>query len=401
MSNDLNPQPIVPPAHTHGQIPKGAIPENQVLSRGKTYMTDMTRKELSSVGWQDGDPLPAGLGAKLAEIQKEQMAEQAAIRLEDTEEGKNWKPVKTDFVQISDLSPEKQQEVANYLKDYKTQLLQQVEEEKNNADIEAQIPASIQGEDRETLRRQLAENSVDVKKRWDAENESVAIDDRPAVDRNQTAPPAPPPQKTPAAATTPIDTGESLSAGTPAGPDFCPRCNWPVHSPYDIVPTDMDKQKFMIAILGQGRFEKQYELLGGNMLITLRSLDTKETVMLQEQLSAMLRTGVIENNTDYIAQMLEQRLAMSVARIEVNGSLFYSTPAVTEWAEAHPQPTEDARVHATPIIRMVEYFYENGATQETVRRVMHQQHRNFQQLVEGLEVMTADSDFWTGIELLA
>jgi hypothetical protein len=50
---------------------------------------------------------------------------------------------------------------------------------------------------------------------------------------------------------------------------------------------------------------------------------------------------------------------------------------------------------------MRDWFYKEIVTQEPLRRIIGQQHREFQRLVEALEAMTSDSSFWKGIELPA
>lgn len=402
MADELRPRPVPRPAASQSTLRPEQLPGEgrPPLEPGKVHMTDMVRKNLEAVGWKDGDPIPGDLGVKLREIQQELIKEQETAKLQDSPLAANWKPVQASFVNIVDLPPEKQAEIRSYLQEYKEEIATQAEIEKQNEEIERQIPGSIQGEQRDIMREQIAQGRAAQALRAQRQTagqqiESVIVDDRDAAPAATTAAtasaPSPPPPAEPVAALP--------SSGVPEHTN-CQRCNWPLDTPFDVEPTQADKEGFLAAILGLGRFVKQYALLGGNFVLSLRSLSSKESAMVQQQLGAMLRSGEIAGDGAYWAHMIEYRMVLSVATITVGGNVVYNVPDIEKWNTETP-PTKDDVIHPTPIPRLCEYFYKVGAPQEMIRRIIGQEHAKFQRLVEALEAMTSVSDFWQGIELRA
>lgn len=410
-SDELRPRPVPRPAPTRGEIPASQLPgEGRLpLATGKVHMSDYTQRQLMAAGWKPGDPVPGDLGQRLKEIQQKIQEEQETARLEDSDLAVGWKPVNPSFVDIENMPEAYQNEVREYLQEYK----QQVADEKAMAEQEAaadrSIPDNIQGQQREVMRQQMIAGDAAMAARQAKraaqrdETESVVIDDRkPGLsgvaaqveaakatqakyEAEQKAQPAPPPVEQPA-------------TGVASTHTNCQRCAWPLDVPFEIVPTDKDKQGFMAGILGLGRFEKHYELLGGNLEVYFRSLSTAESTMIQKQLGAMVRSGEVIGDGEFWACLMEFRMVLSVSRLVIGGNVKYEAKPIIEWEKDFP-PVD--KILPTPIPRLADYFYEHCASQEPLRRILGQTHQEFQRLVEALEVMTNKSDFWKGIELPA
>ncbi len=397
------------------------------MATGKVHMTDHTRQQLESVGWKAGDPVPGDLGARLQEIVRELEEERASARLEDSELAKGWvKPVAS-FVNITDLPQEKQKEIQKYLQEYKAEQQQQAEFARMESEADASIPENVVGPQRDVMREQILAGEAAMAARNAARppGDSVVIDDRvkqaaPPVDmkvpegktyagmlghpsvadkieqaakiqrdheRQQTEQPPPPPAALPSSGANPERT-------------ICQRCSWPLQLPFEIVPTIEDKQSFLAAVLGLGRFQKKYELLGGNMVVHFRSLTSDESATLQNQLGAMVRSGESHGDGEYWGNMHEFRMVLAISKIVVGGNATYDVPSLAEWAKNNPANSADP-LQPTDIPRLRDHFYAKGATQEPIRRMLGQTHQNFQRLVEALEFMSNEPDFWTGIELPA
>lgn|GEM_PF-6751392 len=409
------------------------------MRTGAVGMSDYTRKQLHAVGWQDGDPVPGDLGQRLQEIQAEVLKERKDSTLEDSEMAVGWQAPTASFVDIESLPVEKQQEIAGYLADYKQQLSNQGEYDANMARIDAQIPENVQGKQREIMRQQLAEGEAAQAARaaqrpQQPTGESVVVDDRQVQETTAGPPPDVeiPEGKTyagamgqpsvaqkieeagrrqreaeaQAAAPTPEVTPELPPAGVGDGPTHCPRCTWPVGMAFDIEPTLEDKQSFMASILGLGRFERKQEVMGGKLVLYFRSLTSDESALVNRQLASMVRSGEIQGDGEYWTFLMEFRMVLALTRIEVGGNAQYAVEPIDEWEKKNPvdQTTpETAPEHADPtaIRRMQAYFYKEGPNQEPLRKIIGEQHRVFQRLVEALETMTSSPDFWQGIELPA
>lgn len=401
------------------------------MKMGKVHMTDHTRKQLEAVGWKEGDPVPGDLGARLQEIQREVIEERQAAKLEGSELAAGWTPPKTSFVNITDLPPEKQAEIGQYLREYKEQIAQEEQMAAAVDAADASIPENVQGATRDLMRNQILAGDAALAareaQRTGQRVESTVIDDRvkttqppagmqvpegknyagaigiPSVSdkietlkaRQAAAETAPPPPQ-PAA---PAQPAPATGVAEPHAAT-CQRCHWPLQLPFNVEISMQDKQAFLAAVLGLARFEKRYDLMGGNLSVIFRSLSSQETALLQQQLGAMIRSGEIIGDGEYIANMHEFRLVMSIKQIMVGQNVMYTVPDLLSWEKDNP-PQENDKLLPTAIPRMRDYLYAKGATQEPVRRVLGQTHSTFQRLVEALEFMTNDPDFWKGIELPA
>lgn len=414
MANDeLRPRPVPRPVAGPGALRADQLPGDgrPPMRTGSVHMSDYTRQQLQAVGWKDGDPVPGDLGKRLQEIQQEVIEERQAATLEGSPLAADWKPVQASFVNITDLPPERQAEIQQYLAEYKSETEQQAQFEQMQTDVEASIPANVQGEQRDLMRNQiLASNAAAQARQLQRGNatDSVVIDDRPS--------PTAPPQKlsTPEkiailnqqqqAAAQPAQTQQAVlplpDSGVAPARTNCQRCAWPLDVPYEIVPTVEDKKGFLAAILGMSRFEKKYDLLNGNLSVFFRSLSADESAVVQEQLGAMVRNGTSFGDGEYWANLQEFRTVLSVSKIVVGGNVVYSIPPFNEWLTENPPPSK-GEMTPTQLPRLCAYFYAKGATQEPIRRIIGQTHKSFQRLVEAMEFMTNDPDFWSGIKLHA
>jgi hypothetical protein len=417
MNESLRPKSVPTPVRIAGALPLDQLPgEGRLPMRtGEIRMSDYTRRQLQAAGWKDGDPIPGDLGIRLKEIQAEVIAEREAVRLEDSELAAGWKPVNASFVSIEDLPPERQAEVREYLADYKSQVERDKQQADKNAEIDAIIPANVQGQQREVMRNAILEGeaaSAARAARNPEQEQSIVLDDRKPV-----APPIPVPsgknyagmigntdvaskiealkQKQTTPAPEPVQPSPVVEPQTmtPESHGPCPRCSWPTDKAFEVTIDDHDKQLFIMNTIGVSRFEKKYDLLQGNARVFFRSLTTSETALLSQQLGAMVRSGEIIGDAEYWAHLMEFRLAMSVSQIDVGGNVLYKVEPIADWAKANPPTDPSKPVQVTPIPRLRDHLYEKGITQEPFRRIVGRTFQQFQRLVEALEVLTSAENF--------
>lgn len=394
MNDELRPQPVPPPPASPGQLPPDKLPGpgRPPIPAGTPMFSDYTRKQLEAIGWQEGDPIPGDLGQRLKAIQAEvQAQERVASPWEGTPEAANWTPPKTSFVEITSLPEERQIELRQYMDEYRQamQLEQQV------AAAESRLPDNVSGVQRDLLRQHYAD-----------EARASFIDDRqPATAATQPQPhpqPHPQPQQP---SSPPQPTPESPpSAGIPDTPENCPRCYWPVRQAMKAKPTEDDKNRFVAAVLGLRRFEQSFTAMGDRIVVYFRSLDSEDATTLQLQLSSMLRSGEINGSAEYLANARVFRMVMSVSRIELGGKVAYSSPPVAEWAKAKaavattPEDVSEFN-DPTALRRMRASFMREGVPQETLQRIVTGLFTRFEELTEQLEALTAEPDFWNGIDM--
>lgn len=309
------------------------------LTAGVPYYSDDTKRQLSAVGWTEGDQLPPNFSEVLAAMRDEVAAESAKAITELPTAMPNYKPPVSKVVDITTLPVEKQNEIRDWLAGYKN-------------DVETLNAAPPQ-------------------------------------------PVPPPPQQSPAqpAASQPVAaTPTTDEAATTIVPQtHCVRCHWPTTSPFKVEATEEDKRRFIIAILGGERFHKEYELLGGVVKVKLRSLTVDEVTMLNVQLGYMVQTGQIVGSLEYATHGMLFRTALGTTELKAGPHTLYNSKPISEYeTEKIADPTK--------LVAYLADFTKSLKTENTVRLVS-KAYREFQQLVELLEEMTDRPDFWKGIDL--
>lgn len=135
--------------------------------------------------------------------------------------------------------------------------------------------------------------------------------------------------------------------------------------------------------------------MDGKVTFGFRSLLSKETDLLFQQLGIDMRNGEFTGETDYFMRLQEYRLYMSVERlVGDNGEVIAEIPPIFDIPYDEP---ETGAVLQTRLVNMRDWFNDEAVPNESLRRVMTQHHRSFQRLVEALEAMTSEPDFWKGI----
>ena len=156
----------------------------------------------------------------------------------------------------------------------------------------------------------------------------------------------------------------------------------------------MIKQDFVAAILGGTRFQRKFELLGGKLNLTFRSLLADENKLVHKQLLLDQQDGEITTEAEWILRLLEYRLACSLDQVtDQYGRPTHIVPLVLEYPHT-PPPDKPLQ---TALVPLLQYINTKILAHEVTRRLAAQQLRQFQRLVEALEAMALEPSFWNGI----
>lgn len=377
-------------------------------------MSDYTKAQLKKLGWQEGDPIPGDLGLEIQRIQQRYRQERDEANWEENPPPGYRKP-KHEFANIDDIPEEEQAKLREYLADYKEERKQQARQMQQQAQFEEQS-ADMSPQMREATARAMQQQTEAEVARGASMAASLgegppadfdipegkkfggAFGNVAGMEKIQKMQQQAKPQKPPEPAPPEHDHAPSGIADTPV---FCPRCLWDQREPFEIKPTQEDKEGFVAAILGMGRFEKEYELLNGNVKVYFRSLMSDEVAKLHEQLGWHIRRGEILGDGEYFMWLMEYRMCMATSRIETGGQPLKQVVTLEEFEKEHPdsfgRTSDNKNLSPTALFAMRDWFYKNVVTTEPVRRVIGQEHRVFQRLVEGLEALADKPDFWKGI----
>ncbi len=423
------PQPPSPAATGEG-IPITPAPGGGVLPlpAGNVILSDWDKQQLSHIGWEEGQDIPPDFAQQIKRVQKEAQTDVDAAREDLIAQGKKagGKVKIGKELNLADLPATQQEELRGVLADYQEfvkedqarQAVAMAQEARvvPNADpsvaqahrtalaAEDQVVASPQLPELPEVEirppRQVPEPSQLPPEIRPREGTEVAGMENVAPFVTHPGPPQPeqpPPQavEQPSPEVPPAD--QVVDAGGVNPVSYCPRCMWDVRQPWELQPEDTDKEQFVAAILGGTRFTKLISVMGGRLQITYRSLTSQETDLVFKQLGIDLRQEKLLDDAQYFMQLQVYRLAMSVERIE-NGDndILAEIPPIFEIEYDPPGPGEPEE---TRLVKLVEWFNKDAAPQESMRRIIAQHHRQFQRLVEALEAMTSEPDFWKGIAL--
>lgn len=337
-------------------------------------MTDYTRKQLEALGWLPGDPQPPIEFTR--ELQLACAGNPDAI------------DPRTKLPDVTRLPAAAQVQLTQSLASH-TKAAQHAQAKA--AEVAAAASAQPLPEDVHPSIREAQRVALEA-----MFSPGVEIEDDRSPLQIQTPTPAalasavaPPPADAKTDTPSPTDT---TAGGLPALAK-CPRCEWNLNTVFETQPTDSERERYVVATLGMQRFEKAYEILDGRMTIVFRSLLAKETRLCFQQLGVDLRRGDILGDGDYLLRLIDYRLCMSVARIQRGDVILQDIGPIFE--QCDPKAVEGTG--DTILIARLKWFNEDGITQESLRRIVAYQFRDFQRLQETLEAQTSEPDFWRGI----
>ena len=304
------PQPAAPAAPTPiAGIPRGA-PGPGMLKPGQVldsrYMTAFEKKQLASIGWEEGTPVPGNAAELIAAIQAEATAEGLLPVSPDTPPLTMPEPI-----DISKLPAAKQKELHDALAKASSMGTQFREQQAATAGMSPGIAQAMRVAD-------------DVAKRNSPGSGFSVVDDRPrtATKSKPTSWPGPEPPAAPPPEPPPISPpiGELSSTGA-AGITHCPHCSWDLKRTDPTNPSDDDKRIYLMAALGGPghRFTHVASLLGGSVKVGYRELTGNEADAALTQIADDVRKGRVVGDGEWWQRLMDYRMTQAIDYIDIQG----------------------------------------------------------------------------------
>lgn len=333
------------PAKPSEQVPL-SVPG---FMKAGTVLTDIEKEGLKQLGIvEDTSKIPSNIAEKVSAV----LADSSAPMPMPTQALKMPTPV--DF---KDLPEEKKKEISDFIKSAGT------------------APSNF----RETPPRFSELTNPDLIK------EPVIIDDiKPE--------PKPEPEPVPAAYEEPkISTDSGLF--NKDNITKCPHCGWDASNKELTVVTEQDKTDFIQSILGGIRFKKVYELYGGRLKITFRTLTTAESDMAYKQLLVDaqndLQSKILGDTSFYWRTLMAYRAVIAVEKIESENNIIEIPPVdeieVEEGSYSRPN---------TKLFALFDDLVAQIMPSEMLRNTVSHLYTEFQALVEKMQAMAESKDFW-------
>ena len=339
------PREMPKPAYIKGPGFEGTLP----FMPAEVILTDVEKRQLKSVGWKEGDPIP-NLTALVAEERERILSEPEEIPSHI--KGLKKKP---EVVSIDSLPPEGKERIKKILQKATQDLKKRVAPED---DIPDTLDTSIPG---------LVEALEVAKKATNTPDDGI-IEPRIAESTNKT----------------------DVDAPIIAPAARCSHCGWAVDKIDNASPTKEDKLQFVASVLAQKRFVKSYDLLGGALTVEFRTLTSDENDLIVKQLVADWNKSRISGPAHSVQQALNYQQALSLQAIKTTAG-----PIKLETLNDYSaDPPEDETI----IPEVVEYITKTATPTESIRKIVSRTFVSFQELVAKMEVMAEAPDFWKATE---
>ena len=321
---------------------------------------------LSQAGWKPGMAVPSDMAERLAAAQEAAKQSLQEMPLPIPADSPPLEiPPETD---VRSLPPEKQQEIAALI-DGMQQAQQQLRRNRapkpqfSNPGVEQAVQQALHEAKQQV--EQGPPPSLPV------------VDDRNQETYDDTEVPK----------MKPAEPFHSISDNRPAE---CPHCGWDQNIPDTVEATDLDKQTFLQAILGNIPFEKCYDLMGGRLQLTVRTLTPEELDMCYRQCYVERRRGEIQTEKDFWERLMRNRYCLQLVDLR-SGQMVHEMPrSLADWSKG--QAADEGEDTLIKRIRL--YLYETVFKTETIVRLVGSTVADFNRLVTKLEANAMNPDFW-------
>lgn len=277
------------PAAPQGPVQQMGLPRRVGAVVATPYMTDDELKQIRKIapGFKKGDPLPDDFADQLdAQLQaaREQVSKQARY------EAQTMLPVRPDTppladpeeISIDQLPESRRRELEDYIKASQEKYKNRSKVAKATAHLDPTIAAAyaeaIQEESAledalDSGVMQLRKLQARIASGEDAKKETPAGDELPGPEPAKRKPASP--------------KAEPKVEEAPVAPvqHYCPQCGWDVHDTDVAEIDDNDKFRYVLAVASGKRFTKTYQIFGGKLSVTFRTLLTREERLIMGQIN--------------------------------------------------------------------------------------------------------------------
>lgn len=374
------PQPkgfTMPPGVT-GTVP---LPSGKVVGAVMpSGLSAAERDALEGIGWTPDIPIPTNMAEILESERLRRAAESDEVVLPIDP---RTPPLKIEEKKLSEVTPEERAHVLEVMKTAFEAQQQQIAEQQQQERLKASA-AQIPG-----LEQAVRLASQPTSKSAAPADQHNLIED----DSKQ--------QSTPDSKST-----FESPTGANAGPAFCPHCQWDLSRVDVPEATYSEKMVWLHALLGQKSYIKDYELFGGNVIATFRTLTAMEIDAVYKQAWRDQETGKIITQVDYWERINRYRLFLQLQTLKGTGpaSFMHDLPDGLS-KETNPDCTATWNVAETIVSAgdtalpaIEDWVIKNVLKTEAVFRVVNTACNQFNRLVAHLEAMADNSDFWRPTE---
>lgn len=184
----------------------------------------------------------------------------------------------------------------------------------------------------------------------------------------------------------------------------CPHCRWDLSLPDIAEPPHGDKIAFIQCMVGDRPFVREYQLFGGTVNVTFRTLTTREIDIVYKQAYQDRQEGKLPNELDYWERVNRYRLMLQLQSFKSDGPGGFhkdlpdaysssTNPTGTGWWVT-PEQEKGMTPGETAIPVIEDWMVSEVLKTEAVFRVVNNVCNQFNRLVAMMEAMADNTDFW-------
>lgn len=178
----------------------------------------------------------------------------------------------------------------------------------------------------------------------------------------------------------------------------CPACGVTLNDPYELKPTEEEKDMWLRHILGEPRFIRTFTLFSGKVAVSFRSRTSTENDVIYNQLTNEVKDGLITEfggimSPAYYARMNRLMMMYSLKSVELRDK---SEPRITDYPEITDKayPKTDDKDERPLVVRAEAKLFGNSMFSEGLLSAISTAHRRFESLIAVLIRHSDDPDFW-------
>ena len=415
-------RPVLPTPKPASPLPPGVtgtppLPTGKVVGHlAPSSLTAAERESLAAIGWSEDMPLPTsqeGIKQLQAEVAQMQAIE---VPLPVDPRTPAFKP--PEAVPMHKLPAEQQNALRAKLANISKQEEEARREAARQADIK-QKEQSVKGLGKASAAANAAVRGFEEKLAARAASAppqefEVTADEAPPVPEYT---PPPPVEPTPVERAIVEEVSKKLDETAARLPhahsdtgiggvmlSHCPHCQWDLAVSDIPEPPYSDKMAFLHCLLGEKPFVKEFPLFNGNVLVSFRTLTTRELDVIYKQAYKDRQDGKLPNELDYYERLNRYRMLLQLQKFQTVGPNGFVKDLPDGYSEAaNPGCTgtwvsKENEAKLTPdetgIPVIEEWMVEEVLKSEHVFRLVNVTCNQFNRLVSKMEAMADNSDFW-------
>lgn len=378
---------------------------------GNLVLTDLEKRELTKVGWKEGDPIP-NLSEHVATALAAEQAKEKKVAPAAYDETTTPTPKIPEAVSIESLPPQKRKEIEEAIVRMREEAAATMARQKEGRPAFQASDPSVERALAFAEMQQASQPKIGIEDDMAGKGRARAAITRPDQSvplRTRPERPVPPPEApgggtaaatprtSPDPGTPPPVAPAASQAPTAAGAQLellhCPHCQWDLSVTDTVVTTLEDRRTYTAALLGGTRFKKEYSLLDGALRVIFRETTAPEADTILKQLFMDGVSGRVKDGAMIMRRAQDYQLACMLDTVWLSDNRSIRLATIDQYEV-------DADDTTTGLPEILDHVWKEAVPTDSMRRILRDLHSEFDNLLAKLEVESRQEGFTkaTGVQ---